>query len=78
MKLEQLRPNLLEIPINQAYELFLAYYTKRSQEIKEVLATPRETKSQEKKRLASPGKKKKTEITVSQKDLAILKQLGLI
>lgn len=78
MKLEQLRPNLLDLPVNQAYELFLTYYTKRSQDIKEVLATPRETKSQEKKRLSSPVKKKKTEITVSQKDLAILKQLGLI
>lgn len=78
MKLEQLRPNLLELPVNQAYELFLEYYERRSREIREVLATPKETKSQENKRLASPGKKKKTEITVSQKDLAILKQLGLI
>ena len=73
MKLEQLRPNLCELPEDQAFQLFLAYCAKRAEDVATLLVTPMKVNAKKK-----ALKKKSDEVTVSQKDLEILKKLGLI
>ena len=74
MKLEQLRPNICELPGQEAYELFLAYYNKRQEDLDSVVVTPKKLASSTKKRI----KKKKDEVSVSPHELELLKKVGLI
>jgi hypothetical protein len=76
MKLEQLRPNLAELPMDEAFRLFSAYYDKRSEDLRLLtveLIKPRKKASPAKKK----EKKKKDEITITPEDLEMLKKLGL-
>jgi hypothetical protein len=72
MKLEQLRPNLCELPAYQAFALFLDYCEKRAEDIATVVVTPKKPGN------LKTTRKKKDEVTVSQKDLELLKKMGLI
>lgn len=74
MKIEQLRPNLYEIPRDEAFQLFEQYYARRARDLVEVvvkITKPRKTKAKGKR-------KKKDEVTVSPSDLEMLKKLGLV
>lgn len=74
MKIEQLRPNLYELPRDEGFKLFEEYYEKRSIDLE--LMTVVIDKPRRKKALIK--KKKKDEVTVSPSDLEILKKLGLV
>lgn len=74
MRIEQLRPNLYEIPRDKAFQLFEEYYNRRARDLVEVvvkITKPRKTKAKGKR-------KKKDEVTVSPSDLEMLKKLGLV
>ena len=79
MKLEQLRPNLCELPTDQAYNFFLSYVQKRAIDLKEVLVTPRKVKTESSKAEIKRKVKKKTEeVALSPEQLTVLKKLGLL
>lgn len=75
MKLEQLRPNLGELPEDKAFALFVDYCERREKDLEQLTVTP---KAVGRKKAAGGKKKKKDEVTVSKADLEILKQLGLV
>lgn len=74
MKIEQLRPNLAELPVEEAFPLFEEYYERRTMELE--MMTVMLTKPKKKK--ATTKSKKKDEVTVSPSDLEMLKKLGLV
>ncbi len=74
MKLEQLRPNLYELPRDEGFKLFEEYYERRTIDLEMmtvVISKPR-------KKAVKRKKKKKDEVTVSPSDLEMLKKLGLV
>jgi hypothetical protein len=77
--LEQLRPNLLELPYEEALHLFTEYYHKRERDLTLIQITPTTTarKAKASNSTAPKAKKEKT-VTVSSDQLALLKKLGLI
>lgn len=75
MKLEQLRPNLAELPMDDAFRLFSAYYDKRSEDLR--LLTVELIKPKKKTAAKKTAKKKKDEVTITPEDLEVLKKLGL-
>jgi len=77
MKLEQLRPNICELPIEEGYALFEAYYHKRSQDIQDAIAKAN-AKATRKSSSAGSKKKKKDEVKVTADKLATLRAMGLI
>ncbi len=76
MLLEELRPNLCELPREEAIILFTEYYHKRAEEIQAVLYEVPKTKKKSGKKKAS--KKKGKQVSVSLAQLETLKKLGLL
>ena len=74
MKIEQLRPNLYELPRDEAFKLFREYYEKRSMDLEMMTVVI----DKPKKKRKAVKRKKKDEVTVSPSDLAMLKKIGLI
>ncbi|MCK5015679.1 MAG: hypothetical protein KAS32_01290 [Candidatus Peribacteraceae bacterium] len=74
MRIEQLRPNLYELSVDEGFKLFEEYYERRSMDLE--MMTVIITKPKKKK--VAVKKKKKDEVTVSPSDLEILKKLGLV
>ena len=74
MLLEQLRPNLCELPREEAFILFIEYYHKRSEEIQAV----RYEIPKPKKKKAVSKKKKEKAVSFSPSQIEALKQLGLL
>lgn len=74
MKIEQLRPNLYELPRDEGFKLFEEYYEKRTMDLEMmtvIIDKPRKKK-------VTAVRKKKDEVTVSPSDLEMLKKLGLV
>lgn len=79
MKIEQLRPNICEIPVEEGYKLFEEYYHRRSLEIQTAIEI---AKAKGQRKGSSGGKKKssgkKDQVKVTADKLATLKAMGLI
>lgn len=76
MKLEQLRPNLAELPEDDAFNLFNEYYERRSEDM-QLLEVKLIQPGRKKKASTPKKKKKKDEVTISPADLELLKKMGL-
>lgn len=74
MKLEQLRPNLLETSESLAFELFSKYYLKRQEDLQKSYQKPEPRK----KKAKSKASKKKDAVTLTPEQMEALKKLGLI
>lgn len=74
MKLEQLRPNIGELPEDEAYLLFNVYYEKRRVDISRPVVVPNKKKAATGKK--KDPKEKALKLTAEQKDA--LRKLGLI
>lgn len=74
--LEELRPNLLELPREEALVLFTEYYYKRAEEIQAVLFEVPKTKKKSVKKKTS--KKKGDNLSLSPTAVEALKKLGLL
>jgi hypothetical protein len=72
MKLEQLRPNLGELPVEEAFTLFKKYCEKRSTDITQLIVKPKEVTTKKK------TTRKRDEISVTQEQFNVLKKLGLV
>lgn len=70
--LEQLRPDLMSLPREEALVLFSEYYHKRAEDLVQITV---ETKSPRKK---AKSKAKGKTVTISPNDLEVLKKLGLM
>lgn len=76
MKLEQLRPNLCELPPEKAFVLFEEYYNQRIEDLRKASEAP-----PPKTRKAGSGRKRtkdKSAVTVTVTQFETLKKLGLI
>lgn len=81
--LEQLRPNLLELPPEDAFTLFSEYYSKREKDLTSIqiqLQLKEEKKIRKKSSITSKSKSnsKTKAVSVSPEQLDLLKKLGLI
>ena len=74
MRIEQLRPNLYELPEAEAFKLFEEYCERRIMDLEAMTVII----TKPKKKRVKGKRKKKDEVTVSPSDLEMLKKLGLV